>query len=208
MNGANKTTTSGGVIVNNYGENFQSNGRLKDAEFFTEQGYTSTSESKPVIFMGNRGLNAGKRMTKHQEDNAKTLSNYYEWREKQGPLGSRLLLSHVEVQFSSNIIARNNRMLIDANLHYDCNDVEFLVKHNKDGGSRPQLITIRSSDKPKTGTGMAPTNSSANYNRFHGTGSVRWYYWFGEGVKDDGGIFEYTGNIFEIPFEVSRFKTP
>ena len=226
MNGANKKSTSGGVIVNNVARNFQSNGKLKDAEFWTIQNYTHTDPAKPIRIYANRGLDAGKRLTKHQEDNALVLSNYYEWNEKQGPLGTRLLLSHVEIQFSDNVAARNNRTKVAAegrfdyifftskahgegpqdNVHYDCNDVELTVPLSPTTGAIPKVIVGRAKIASKTSTGLEATNSSARSNRIHGDGTVRYHYYFGHGWRDDGGRFDTSDNVFEVPALNSKYQ--
>jgi len=119
MNGRNQQSTSGGVIANNTASEFQSNGQLWDAEFFTVQSYVSTDVDRPIKIFGNRAVDAGKRFTKHQEGNAVVLSNWHEWTVKQGPLGQRALLSHVEIHSSDNVIARNNRVKIAADSRFD-----------------------------------------------------------------------------------------
>ncbi|MFK7857915.1 MAG: hypothetical protein AB8B64_03815 [Granulosicoccus sp.] len=220
MNGGHNQTTSGGYIVSNYAREHQSNGKLKDSEFFTQQSYTSTSIQHPVKIYANRTLDAGKRFTKHQEDNAKVLSNFHEWAVKSGPLGNRALLSHVEVQFSDNVEARNNRVKIGAgsrydyvfitqvqygtdiqdNIHYDCNDIEITDQLDPNSNNIPQIITARMSTKPRDSTGFEATNSSANNNFVHGDGSVRYFFSFDHGYDDRGGRFEATGNVFEIDF--------
>jgi len=226
MNGANTGSTSGGYIVNNYAYNHQSNGKLKDSEFFTVQGYASTSVANPVKIFGNKTIDAGKRFTKHQEDNAKVLSNDHEWTVKGGPLGNRLLLAHVTIQFSDNVAARNNRAKIGAgsrfdyvfitqvqygtdiqdNVHYSCNDIEITDKLAPNSNSIPHIITARMPTKPKNSTGFEATNSSASFNRVHGEGSVRYFYNFDHGYDDRGGRFEHIGNVFEIDFLNSIYK--
>jgi len=228
MNGRGKESTSGGLIVNNVAKNHQSNGSRKDAEFFTIQNYRKTDPINPVRIFANRTTNAGKRFTKHQSDNAIVLSNEHNWPVKQGPLGGRLLLSHVEIQFSDNVIARNNRVKIGAgsrfdyvfntavnygvkvqnNIHYDCNDIEITDVLDPNSGNVPHIIAARMTTRPKGSRGYEATNSSANYNYIHGEGSVRYHYWFGEGYVDDGGKFETIGNVFEIPYLNAEYKNP
>ena len=219
MNGrADSQSTSGGHIVNNYAYNAQSNGKLLDSEFFTLQGYSNTSVDNPVKIFGNRALDAGKRFTKHQEDNAKVLSNDHEWSETAGPLGNRILLAHVSVQFSDNVIARNNRVTVGANsrfdyilitqvnygtkvqdnIHYDCNDIEIQDQLPESSNNVPTIITARMKTKPRESTGFEATNSSANFNRVHGEGSVRFFFNFDHGYDSRGGRFETIGNITEI----------
>jgi len=220
MTGAGRSSTSGGYIVNNYGEEFQSNGKLKDAEFFTIQSYISTDESNPVRLYANRGVNAGKRFAKFQEGNGVALSNYYEWNIKSGRLGNRLLLSHIEIHFEcSNVISRNNRVkvgsetesrfdyiffsdgkrpnLIQDNNHYDCNDIFIESNLASSTRNRPTIITARNSSLPKKSTGKEATNSSANSNVIRGPGSIANIYWFGEGYDDRGGRFQSNGNVYE-----------
>lgn len=226
MNGGNSETTSGGYIVNNYSYNHQSNGSLNDAEFFTEQNYSSTDFDKPVKIFANRLLEAGKRFTKHQEDNALVLSNFQEWRDKIGTLGSRSLLANVEVQTSDNIIARNNRVKIAAesrfdyvfitqvrhgtevqdNIHYDCNDIEIADQLPTSSNNVPQIITARIITRPEDSTGFEATNSSASFNNIHGDGSVRFFYSFGDGYDDQGGSFDTQGNVFDIDFVNAIYK--
>jgi len=212
-------TTSGGYIVNNYAENFQSNGKLNDAEFFTTQSFEKTNPAKPVKIFANRGYDAGKRLVKFQEDDGLVLSNYYNWREKQGPLGPRSLLSVVTVHFSNNVIARNNRVKVAAdgrfdyimiadinagshrmdNLHFDNNDVEITEKLSSSSKNNPKLIVFRARREPADSTSKEATNSTAINNYFYGKGLVHYYFWFGPGYRNDGAAVPHTGNVFDIP---------
>jgi len=228
MNGSQTQSTSGGYIVNNNASNHQSNGKNKDAEFFTVQSYVSTAPDNPVRIFANRTVDAGKRFTKHQESDALVLSNDHKWLAKEGPLGNRTLLTHVGVQFSNNVIARNNRVNIGAgsrfayvfstavnhgykvqsNIHYDCNDIEITDNLSPASGNSPRIFTARMSTRGVYSTGYEAIDSSASYNYIHGQGSVNYYYWFGEGYAANGGKFETKGNIFEIPYLKTEYKNP
>jgi len=217
MNGRNRETTSGGYIVNNSAYNLQSNGTRKDAEFFTIQNFRRTDANNPVRIFGNRAIDAGKRFSKHQEDNALVLSNYYEWRTSQGPLGKRPLLAHVGVLYSSNIAIRNNRVKVgnvpgfdyilntytrgnrrQSNIHYDCNDIEVTTPLPSSSKRSSNVIVGRVIDKSRRSTGFEAINSSANNNRIHGAGSIRNVYWFGNGYNTYGGSFQADGNSIEV----------
>ena len=226
MNGAKSYDTSGGVIANNTSTELQSNGKINDAEFFTAQSYARTDDERPVRILANRGVNAGKRMTKHQEDDAVVLSNDFEWRVKKGPLGDRKLFAMVNVQFSDNIIARNNRFKVAANgrfdyifhanakwkgivqdnLHFDCNEIDIVDRIPASSGTVSQIIVARNDAEPAGSTSFEATNSSANYNVVKGTGSVKFHYWFGPGYRKDGGRFETKGNEFLIPWVQAKYK--
>ena len=226
MNGGKVHDTSGGIIANNYAEELQSNGRLSDAEFFTVQSYRSTDEKRPVRVYANRALNAGKRLTKHQESDALVLSNHYDWDVKQGPLGSRRLFSMVNVHFEDNVIARNNRLRVAAdgrfdfifhtnaksrgirqdNIHFDCNDIELVDRQPASSGTVSQIIAAQNSAEPDKSTAFEATNSSANHNVVRGTGSVMHYYTFGGGYRKDGGRFETIGNDFRVPAVRREYK--
>ena len=226
MNGAKRYDTSGGVIANNRSTNLQSNGKMDDAEFFTIQNYKSTDEARPTLIFANRGVNAGKRLTKHQEGNAKVLSNDYEWRDKQGPLGKRRLFAMVNIHFGDNVAARNNRLRVAAdgrfdfifltnakgkqfiqdNIHFDGNEIEVVDKLSPAGGSVSHIIAARNDALPDNSTSSEATNSSANYNVVKGSGSVRFHYSFDGGYRDDGGIFETKGNDIRIPYLNAEYK--
>lgn len=225
MNGRNAASTSGGVIVNNSATELQSNGQLGDAEFLTIQSYRRTDVDRPTRIFANRAVDAGKRFTKHQEDNALVLSNSYEWTVKQGPLGQRRLLSHVEVHSSNNIIARNNRVKIAAqskfdhlfftkikgsgrqdNLHYDCNDIEIVDRLRAGDRATPRIITARASSRSRNSTGFEATNSSARDNVVRGSGSIKHYYSFEAGYARQGGTFDISNNRFDVPFTHSEFR--
>lgn len=228
MAGGKSGETSGGVIANNYSSNHQSNGKLNDAEFFTVQSYAKTDPSNPTRIFANRTLNAGKRLTKHQESNGLVLSNEYQWSEKQGPLGKRSLLSHVEVQFSHNVTARNNRVIVSAgsqfdyilntdmhigneiqrDIHYDCNDIEIKDQLSSTSGNIPHIFVARASRQSLNSTGFEAKNSSIKNNRVHGSGSVKFIYWFGHGYDDTGGPLDINGNTIEIDYTKSLYKTP
>ena len=219
MNGHNRERTSGGVIANNRARNHQSNGSLRDSEFLTVQSFRGSDERRPTRVFANRAVDAGKRFSKHQESDALVLSNSHAWIEKQGPLGRRSLLSHVEIQFSDRVAARNNRVKVAAkgqfdylfhttvaygrqrqdDVHYDCNDIEIVDRLDPSANSFPKIIAARAPIRPSKSTGFEATNSSANNNRVHGEGAVHHYYWFGEGYSNDGGGFETRGNSFEVP---------
>ncbi len=227
MNGGNTKSTSGGVIANNYGENFQSNGSRNDAEFFTIQGYNSTDDLNPVRFYANRAVNAGKRMTKSQESNLLALSNKYEWLDKDnGPLGRRTLFAAVNVHFSDNVIARNNRFIVAAqsrfdnifltnvkgrsraqnNIHFDCNDIEIKDKLSLTSGNVPVIIAATTDDKIDPNYKFEATNSSASNNIIHGSGSVKYHYYFDDGYRKDGGRFKIINNKFSVKFNSREFK--
>lgn len=226
MAGGSKKETSGGVIANNVATELQSNGNLDDAEFFTVQSYNKTDSNKPVRIYANRGINAGKRLTKHQESDAVVLSNDYDWQTKYGPLGKRHLYAMVNVHFSSNIVARNNRLKVGAqgkydfifianskkqgyipdNIHFDCNDIEIRERQASGGGNVTHIISARNSTMPVTATGAEATNSTANNNYVHGQGSVNYHYRFDAGYRSSGGKFETKGNTILVPFENSEYR--
>jgi len=218
---------SGGLIANNDASNHQSNGKLKDAEFFTIQGYNSISEKNPLRIFANRTVNAGKRFTKNQEGSTVILSNYVEWNTKTGPLGRRTLIAPFVIHLSDNITIRNNRVSISAegsfeavlitdassgahtahlggniqnNIHFDNNDIE--LKDNRDPSARggPALVIARASNRPENDVGYEAKNSSASNNNVYGTGSLRTYFTFGSGYADNGGRFDHSGNVFSVPF--------
>jgi hypothetical protein len=227
MSGSKTTSTSGGIFANNYGENFQSNGSRNDAEFFTVQSYAKTDAKKPVRFYANRGLNAGKRMTKSQESNLLALSNDYEWRDKtNGPLGSRSLFCMVNIHFSDNVIARNNRFKVAAdgrfdfifrtnlkgrssaqeNIHFDCNDIEIEDKIKPSSGAYSYVIAATTDDAIDANFKYEAINSSANNNVIHGAGNVRFHYYFDKGYRKKGGRFETKNNVFTVPFVTSEYR--
>jgi len=226
MNGNKKTNVAGGYIVNNLSKNLQSTGTLRDAEFFTIQSYRSSQSQKPVKLFANTGLDAGKRFAKVQTGNVKILSNYYEWQNKQGPLGSRSLLAHVEVHSVDNVSARNNRFKVSANskfdyvfitqvlrgkrvqqnIRYDCNDIEIADRLDDKARINPKIITARVRQSSKKSTGLEARNSSASYNNVRGAGSVGYYYSFGAGYDKTGGRFRTTGNSFNVPYRDARYQ--
>jgi len=228
LNGGGRDSIAGGVIANNRARELQSNGQRQDAEFLTIQSYTSTDSDKPLRVFANRTIDAGKRFTKHQEDDALVLSNEFEWTVKAGPLGDRKLLSHVEIQFSDDIVARNNRVRIGAesrfdyvfntdvgageerqrNVRYDCNDIEIRDRLDLESGNRPHVFVARASRRPRGSTDFAAKDSGASGNRVRGEGSVSYHYWFGEGYPDDGGRFEHDDNVVTVPALEGRFKSP
>lgn len=225
MSGSNGTT-SGGVIANNTSRELQSNGARKDAEFFTIQSYKRTDASKPVRVYANRGVNAGKRLAKLQESNALVLSNDYEWRDKRGPLGDRLLFAMINVQFSSNVIARNNRLTVGAdgrfdyifhtnakssgtiqnNIRFDCNDIEIQDQLKRSSRNVSHIFAARNDKLRSSVTGKEARSSSAVNNVVHGRGSVSFHYWFGPGYRNDGGQFKTSGNRIDVPFTNNRYK--
>jgi len=227
MTGGNSESTSGGIIANNSSENLQSNGAINDAEFFTSQGWKSTDNQKPVRIYANRTINAGKRLTKHQADDAVVLSNSYHWRDATGPLGQRTQYAMINVQFSSNVIVRNNRLKVSStggfdyifhanakwaeveqdNLHFDCNDIE--INNNVLDNHKPvhsQIIAARNSAIDIKRTDREATNSSAKNNVVHGEGGVGYFYWFGPGYSDTGGAFDTSGNKFNIRYTGREYK--
>ncbi|MFK7857903.1 MAG: hypothetical protein AB8B64_03755 [Granulosicoccus sp.] len=226
MNGNKKSNASGGHIVNNLIQNLQSTGKLRDAEFFTIQSYQNSQSEKPVKLFANTGLDAGKRFVKLQTGNVKVLSNYYEWKNKQGPLGDRALLAHVEVHWVDDLIARNNRFKASAssrfdyvfitqvltgrriqdNIRYDCNDIEIVDKLDPNSRISPKIITARVRQLPANSTGSEATNSSANNNHIRGSGTVRYHYSFGAGYAKDGGRFETKGNVFSVPYLNAQYQ--
>lgn len=226
MNGNKESDIAGGYIVNNLSRNLQSSGVLRDAEFLTVQSYRKSQSAKPVKVFANTGLNAGKRFAKLQTGNVKLLSNYYEWKDKKGPLGNRSLLAHIEIHSVDNVTARNNRFKASANsqfdyvfitqvltgkrvqqnVRYDCNDIEITDRLSEGTKINPKIFTARVRQSSEKSHGLEARNSSASRNHIHGDGSVRFYYSFGAGYAKDGGRFRTNGNKFNIPYEGSRYQ--
>ena len=227
MNGsANRSSTSGGVIANNYAENLQSSGKLEDAEFFTVQQFVEKDDDQPIRIYANRAVNAGKRMTKHQNSGALVYSNSYDWQDKNGELGDRRMFAMVNVQRASDVSARNNRFMAGAkstfdyifhanakvkgvvqdNLHFDCNAIEIREKLGSQSGSTPKIISARAIQNSSSGRYEA-TNSSARNNQIFGNGDVKNYYSFGAGYSRFGdGRFDTSGNQFGIPYTASQHR--
>lgn len=227
FNGRNEHDLSGGLVANNYASNHQANGRENDAEFLKLQNYKSVNEERPLRIFANHGYNAGKRLIKLQEGNVLALSNKLEWSTKDGPLGKRRLLSGFAVHFSDNVFVRNNRVKVAAdghfdaifhthtlsstpqdNIHFDNNDIELTDNRDPNANSGPVLLFAMSNRQPIKGEGHEATNSSANDNVIHGSGSLKHYYLFRNGYSDTGGRFEHKNNEFLIPFyrnEYARF---
>ena len=217
--GQNATTSDGGLIINNYAENFQSNGAQEDAEFLTMQAFAAHAAAVKVF--GNRGVDAGKRFVKVQDTGGVTLlSNEHEWRDDLGPLGRRRRRAKVELnrETPSDVIARNNRWTLNGtrnwtaifsslsengaalnqnNVHFDCNDIENNVPWN--GSTADQYyygMRDVASGAGGTDNSQEPSNSSIDNNRVIGTGEANYYFWMGNGYDLNSGPVQPTGNTF------------
>jgi len=225
MNGGGYGSSSGGVIANNRASNLQSKGFLQDAEFFTMQGYRTKSSDKPVRIFANRGVDAGKRLTKHQSSGALVLSNSFNWATKNGPLGDRRMFAVVNVQKAHNVTARNNRIsvggdsrfdhifhtnavssgFIQRDLHFDCNSIQVRDKLGTGNRASPAIISARAATPSANGR-YAAINSTAIRNFVYGAGNVMNYYNFGMGYQKYGGRFNTRGNLFRIPYTSSQHR--
>ena len=226
VSGAKKYKSEGGYIVNNVASNFQSNGiggGKVDAEFFTTQAHTGHGES--IRIFANRCVNAGKRFTKWQNGGGKALSNYYHWKDRQGPLGPRTQRAIAAVHFGhSDVSVNNNRIKIEGNgefthifnmtsrdgtrhnnVHFDGNDIEISQSPTEPHYASlivGRYIKVVNDNK----IGLEATNSSAKNNRFYGAGSANFYYWFGPGWDDKGGNVDLSGNVFDVPADIREYK--
>ncbi len=221
--------TSGGYIVNNYANNFQTNGTLKDAEFYTKQSYATTGEKTKIY--ANRCVDAGKRFVKFQSSDGLVLSNRAVWAQKTGNpgIGDRTLLTFAAMFFVTDRVSfRNNRTVIEppvgalydriisygpnssptkiANeLHVDCN--VFTINSTGNTNHNPRVF-------------YAVLNGVGSYNRFqqcsikdniiNGSGSIEHHWDFRTaGYPDTGwpaGNLDLSGNQFMIPWTTSEYK--
>lgn len=216
----------GGYIANNYSENIHARRRdsgTTDPEFYKQQGYGSTIISQRPKIIANRCVNAGKRLTKFQESEGFVASNFYHWRDRQGPLGVRLTTTIVAIQVASDRIrAINNRVKIEAearynaiwtvlnnggdrvfdDLHFDCNDLELI-------DVPPQNFYAQGLYLADNGLGGPTiTSSSAVDNVWRGPGGTNHLFrvdgpW--GGPLPPAGL-DISGNIENTPVLISDFN--
>ena len=217
--------SEGGTIANNESENLQSNGKHDgnvDAEFFTSQSHSG--HTNLVKIFANRCVNAGKRLTKWQNGGGKALSNSYYWKDRQGELGERRQRTIAAVHHGhDDVWVDNNRIKIAGegefdflfnltggdsqrhkNFHFDGNDIEIMDPVGADHYG--QLFRGENTSSDKNVTGLEPIDSSARNNNIYGSGTVSYYYAFGDGWDDRGGDFDISENTFDVPFEKREFR--
>jgi len=222
--------TSGGYVVNNTGENFQSNGTLNDSEFFTKQSFTTTGQ--PTRIYANRCIDAGKRFTKFQSSSAVVLSNNAVWTEKAGNpgIGDRTLLTFVApITDANDITVRNNRFRVEgptigqyarifsigpngsatvnlSGIHIDCN-VITVNSSNNGNGDNTRLFYFNALG----GGGYNRfSQCTINDNLVNGSGDINWYWDFTtKGLPSFGwpaANLEMSGNQILIPWTVAEYK--
>jgi len=222
----------GGYIANNYANNLHTNkkttaGDTTDPEFFAVQSYDGTSGRVKVI--ANRCVNAGKRLAKNLVENVFVASNFYHWKDRNGPLGVRI--QHVIVncqQESSHVRAINNRFKIEGEgrygawftasvqynnyrfeeLHFNYNDIELIDV--PPANYYALGIQIRNKDGNSSDTRNQLRNCSARGNFIHGPGGTNHYFTFGPGFDDDASSLDIdlSGNTVApgTPILISPFR--
>lgn len=225
MNGLGSRISDGGYIVNNVVENLHGNGIGAGsaaspegaAEFLTVQSHSGHGDY--VRIFGNRATDAGKRLVKNQQDGGTmALSNFFHWKTNQSVYGNRRRLAVIEIQLGvDDVIARNNRIIIDGNrnwgyvcmtsrrgsdnIHFDNNLVEI---NNPWNGANFDQRVLSGHDffgyvqTSNTDSGAEPTNSSYDNNCFYGSGGVNWHYWMGNGFDLNSGPLSTNGNLFSL----------
>jgi len=198
-----------GDIFNNSSNSLQAdNADAHDAEFVAIQGYTASAGR--VRVMANRCVNAGKRLVKMQDPDAFVASNFYHWKDRQGPLGRR------------KITAVNNRLKIEgeasydglfgvlvapdrnySDIHYDCNDIELIDTPPRNFyalGFHFQGVNANANNQL--------INCSAKDNVIRGPGGTNNIFTFGHGYPNDatGLDIDISGNIVTTPVLISDFR--
>ena len=227
-NSAPGALSPGGYIANNYVNNLHTNRKpsgTTDPEFFAVQSYDGTAGRVKII--ANRCVNAGKRMVKCQVGNVFAASNFYHWKDLNGPLGDRIQSTVVSIQLRSNHVrAINNRIKLEGNgkyvdsfranvstgdhifeeLHFDYNDIECIDApesiHHGHG------IAYYNSDSSSADSHNQLTNCSARGNVFRGSGGTNHVFYFGPGFDDDASSLDIdiSGNTVTTPILISVFR--
>jgi len=97
--------------------------------------------------------------------------------------------------------------VVQDNLRFDCNDIE--IKNNAINTGKTiysQVIAARNAALDDNRTDREATNSSARDNVIHGGGGVKFFYWFGPGYRSTGGIFDTSGNTWDIGYTSREYK--
>ena len=223
--------TSGGYIVNNNSKNLQSNGKNKDSEFYTKQGFATTGQ--PIRVFANRGIDSGKRLTKYQSDDAIQLSNSAVWNVKEGNpgVGNRGLLAFVSIIGNTdNISVYNNRFTVQPGT---LGQLDRLIEMGPSTSSSKvmsevhidcNLFTINSNDKNSVNQNPSifyfPTRGGASHKRFvnssvsnnfvQGSGAIEHHWDFSTaGFPTSGwpaGNLDLSGNNITIPWTAAEYE--
>ena len=222
----------GGYIVNNYANNIHTNektsqGDTTDPEFFCVQGYDGTAGR--VKILANRCVNAGKRFTKIMHPDVFVASNFFHWKDRDGPFSRRVQTSIVNCQIdATDVRAINNRFKVDAearygawfrasphfsdhrfeNLHFDYNDIELVDTPPESFYANGIEYSNKADNSPDSRNKL--TNCSAIGNYIHGPGGTNHYFYFGPGYDDDASSLDIdlSGNTIApgTPIHGSIFK--
>ncbi len=223
-------STSGGYIVNNTGNNFQSNGPTKNAEFYTKQGFIGQGE-KTRIF-GNRCINAGNRFVTFQSGDALVLSNSAVWDVKTGNPGmpDRPLSGFVAIIANSDRVhARNNRFSVEpgtngrldrifalgpnittsknmSEMHVDCNVVTINSNDQGTVSHNPSVFYFSSNGNSYN----SYNQSSIKDNIIKGSGGIEHFWDFTtNGLPSFGwpaANIDISGNVFTIQWTVAEYE--
>ena len=217
----------GGYIANNYAENIHARlrnaGTTTDPEFYKQQGYSGT-QSRPNI-IANTVINGGKRLAKFQISDGFVAGNFYHWKDRQGPLGTRVMTTVIAVQAGSdrvNVI--NNHIVIEAearydglftmqpvssgnvtnsDVHFDCNDIELI--DTPPANFYAQGIYAK---EVNGNTNNVLVNSSAKDNIIRGPGGTNHIFRidspYGGPLAPAG--FDISGNMVTTPVLISDYR--
>jgi len=208
----------GGMIANNRIENLQSNGKLDDSEPFTMQNATGPAASNKIKYLANRHVNAGKRMIKVQHDakNIVAFSNYYEWKDRQGDIGARKMLTIIALQQrAGDCTLAHNRFVIGAEARYD----SLVTLANTTSGTANDNVVFENNDivftvrPPETYYATILLHKNPRYrdqvgnvfarNTLRGAGSINYLYEFNEYNKN---TWDIAGNDVQVPILIREFK--
>lgn len=220
----------GGYIANNDSENILSSDDFNSASvagvaFFTLQGYEGSEGTVKII--ANRCVNAGKRLAKCQHPDVYIASNFWHWKDRQGPIGNRKMIAITNCQLDADRVTTiNNRIKIEAearydallqvspqrnnytysNIHFDCNNIELI-------DTPPETwYAYGANFSNKDGTSSDTRNQLANCsfkdNIIRGPGGTNYVFNFGAGYIDDatGLDIDLSGNLVIAPILISVFR--
>jgi len=189
------------------------------------QSYDGTAGRVKVI--ANRCINAGKRLAKCLVPDIFVASNFYHWKDRQGPFDLRKQTAIISCQQqSSNVRVINNRFKIEGEgrydswitvapefnnyrfeeVHFDYNDMELI--DTPPANYYGLGIQFRNKDSNSSDSRNQLTNCSARGNVIRGPGGTNHVFSFGPGYDDDASSLDIdlSGNIVTTPVLISAFR--
>lgn len=222
-------TSQRGIIAVNHMENLQSRDYKEDADGSMASGFSQNNMfNGNLLFLGNVGVNAGKRTIKALSGGIDAHGNFSWWRDRNGPLGTRVTWTHYDGLGVSKTRWTNNIAITDASnprsesyfmalqthqfaAQYVMFDIVYknnLYIHNDDTSEGRKSYVFRISDFDGSNTTDWPADSEISNNVIQGSGTVSFVWKYFGGNDPYGEQFKHENNLIELNFEAEYRPYP